>query len=99
MAQGGSIIPDQSSSPSLNRDCVRLRDTMGARQILSLPSKTENKSETSIQYDNIYTRALKWLWWVSKQTSNKISWRQADGREGNAWKIHQEVTLEEESFG
>lgn len=59
MAQGGRIIPDESSSPPLNRDSVRLRDTMGARQILSLPSKTENKTETLIQYDNLYSRALK----------------------------------------
>ena len=32
---------------------------MRARQILSLPSETENKTETSILHDPVYTRALK----------------------------------------
>lgn len=59
MAHGGRITPDQSSSPSLNRGCVRLRNTIGARQILSMPLKTEKIAETSIQEDNVYTRALK----------------------------------------
>lgn len=75
----------------MSGDRGRLRETVEARRVLPLPSKTENKTETSTQY-KAHTRALK------RQHKGLSPLLMKAGRWKGKECVVREVALEEDRF-